>query len=172
LELSEVIDRVLQDIRQLTFELSPPVLYELGLEAALEWLAEQFQSKYGLSIRFHDDEAPKPLENVLRVLIFQASRELLFNVVKHAKAKRIDVTIHRNDNALHLSIEDDGVGFDAMTVNSTNYKNNGFGLFSIRERLQHIGGSLEVHSAVNAGTRVVLVMPLDDHAREKAKVAT
>lgn len=166
-ELSELIDQVLQDTRQLTFELSPPVLYELGLEAALEWLVEQFQNQNGLTIRFYSDPAPKPLDNALRVLIFQASRELLFNVVKHAQASRVDVAIGRNSDTVRVRIEDDGIGFDALSVNSLAYKSKGFGLFSIRERLRHIGGRLEIDSKIDQGTRVTLISPLQAGAKKE-----
>jgi signal transduction histidine kinase len=144
----------------LTFELSPPILYELGLEVALEWLAEQIQEKHGILANFEDDKEPKPLVNDVRVLLFQAVRELLINIVKHAQAHKVKISVRRENNNIKIIIEDDGVGFSTSEGRELG-KTTGFGLFSIRERLKIYGGHLEVHSEPGKGTRVTLVAPLD-----------
>ncbi|UCF92948.1 MAG: HAMP domain-containing protein [Desulfobacterales bacterium] len=163
--ISNLIEQTIQDARLLTFELSPPVLYELGLEAALEWLLEQIQEQYGLTTEFSDDRQPKPLDYAFRVLIFQATRELLFNVVKHAQAREVNVSIQKEGDTVRIEIEDNGVGFDPENLNAHPTKNVGFGLFSIRERLRHLGGRLEIASARGKGTRVTLVSPLKQAAK-------
>jgi len=94
-QISALIDQMDEEIRSLTFELSPPVLYELGLEAGIEWLAEQFQAQHHLRIEVEDDRQPKPLGEDVRTLIFRAVRELLVNVVKHARARLVKVSLRR-----------------------------------------------------------------------------
>ena len=164
-KISELFDQIIQDTRHLTFELSPPVLYELGLEAALEWLAEQIQEQHGLAITFEDDMQSKPLDNGFRVLIFQASREVLFNVVKHAQAQKVTVSVQRKGEHIQIDIQDDGIGFDPSAISFLADKKVGFGLFSIRERLRHLGGHLAIESTAGKGTRVTLVSPMQDCQR-------
>jgi PAS domain S-box-containing protein len=160
-EISDALYQTIQDIRSLTFDLSFPILYELGFEAAAaEWLAEQIQEKYGIASEFEDDEQPKLLDDDVRVLLFRNMRELLINVVKHANAEKVKVSVRRAGNQIHVSVEDDGVGFDVAKVMSTSAKAGGFGFFSIRERLEELGGHLEIDSKPGYGTKVTLMAPL------------
>jgi len=159
-EILEFIDQTIQDARSLTFELSPPVLYELGLEAALDWLANQIREKHGLQIEFNDDGQPKPLDDSCRVIMFQAARELLFNIVKHACAHSATVSVRKDDNDIRIDIEDNGIGFENSELEATETGSRGFGLFSIRERLNPLGGHLEIKSEPGRGTHVTMVAPL------------
>jgi signal transduction histidine kinase len=111
-EVHGLIEQSIQDTQTLTFELSPPILYDLGLEAAIDRLAEQAQSQHGITVNCVDDMASKPSDESLRVLLFQAARELLFNVVKHARASRATISTSRQGEFVSVAIEDDGVGFD------------------------------------------------------------
>ena len=169
--LEETYDLIVQAIkstRSLTFELSPPVLYELGFEAAMEWLVRQTREQHGLSTKFIDDGKRKPLDNDVRVFLFQAVRELLVNVAKHAQAQNVEVSTRRVGNEIQVRVEDDGVGFDISRTSTQGYTGNEFGLFSIRERLSHIGGYLNVESEAGQGARVTLVAPID-HRSEDSK---
>jgi PAS domain S-box-containing protein len=159
-DIVELIARIIESTRSLTFELSPPVLYELGFEAAMEWLVRQMREQHGLSTEFRGDGQTKPLEDNVRVLLFQAVRELLVNVAKHAQARNVTVSTQMAGNEIRVDVEDDGVGFDVSQAGSHDYKTGGFGLFSIRERLGHIGGHLNVESKRGVGTRVTLVAPI------------
>ena len=168
--LGEVIDLVAQTIdatRSLTFEMSPPVLYELGFEAAVGWLAKQTRQRFGLDVEFSDDGKAKPLDIDVRVLLFQAVRELLVNVVKHAGTGRAKVSVHRGRGRILVTVEDDGVGFDVSSIGISDYSKGGFGLFNIRERLSHIGGGVEISSKPGHGTRVTLTAPIDDQNKKK-----
>jgi signal transduction histidine kinase len=158
-EIRQFISQTIQDTRSLTFELSPPVLYELGLEAALAWLAKQIQEKHHIRIRVKDDGQSKPLEDSCRVVLFQATRELLFNVVKHARAQSAAVSIQKDDDTIRIKVEDDGVGFDTAVLETTESGSIGFGLFSIRERLNPLGGNLEIKSEPGAGSRFTIALP-------------
>ncbi len=154
------VDQTIQDTRLLTFELSPPVLYQLGLEAALAWLTDHTQKTHNIRIEFKDDGRPKTVDESYRVIIFQATRELLFNIVKHARAQNAGVSIRRAAGAVRVDVEDDGVGFDTSVLNSVETDSEGFGLFSIRERIASLGGHLEIESEPGSGTRVTLVLPM------------
>ena len=159
-ETRELIEEIIRDTRSLTFDLSSPILYELGLEAAVERLAEQIQDQHDILSDVEDDRQPKPLDDDVRVLLFQAVRELLVNVVKHAQARNVKVSMRRDGSDMRITVEDDGVGFYAVPIGSRWSRSEGFGLFSIRERLDYLGGHLEVESESGHGTRATLVAPL------------
>jgi len=167
-EISNLIAQTIESSRLLTFELSPPVLYELGFEAAMEWLVRQTREQHKLAAEFEDDGRSKPLDDDIRVLLFQAVRELLVNVAKHAKANKVKVSTRRVGDQIRVSVEDDGVGFDVSQTYSKDYGTGGFGLFSIRERLDHIGGHLDIRSKAGHGTSVTLTAPVD-HEHKKGK---
>jgi len=167
-EIGELIGQTIESSRSLTFELSPPVLYELGFEPAVEWLVRNTRRRHGISADFKTDGRAKPLDHNVRVLLFQAVRELLVNVVKHAKATSVTVATRRVGDKIQVSVADDGVGFDISELSSKGYRTGGFGLFSIRERLGHIGGRLDVESKPGRGTKVTLVAQIN-HQNKKTK---
>jgi PAS domain S-box-containing protein len=158
-EVRRLIEHTIQYTRSLTFELSPPILYDLGFEAAVEWLAELIQTQHGITIKVQADRSAKPLNDEIRVILFQTVRELLVNVVKHNYAKNIRVFIARDDSTLQVRIEDDGLGLGTPSEVSVDAP-SGFGFFSIQERLKYLGGHLEVESEQGWGSRVTLRVPL------------
>ncbi|OGU26757.1 MAG: hypothetical protein A2X66_03550 [Ignavibacteria bacterium GWA2_54_16] len=162
LELNEM---AIQETRSLTLDLSPPILYDLGFEAAVEWLADKTGEKHALNVVVQDDKSAKPLSDDIRVVLFQSARELLLNVAKHARARNVRITIGRNDHELLLTVEDDGVGFDTSTLYLHKTANNSFGLFNVRERLRHLGGSVEITSVRGQGTVVNIHAPLKQEIR-------
>ena len=159
-ELYQLIDRTVRDTRSLTFEISPPVLYELGLEAAIEWLAERFRELYEVEIAIADDGQPKPLNEDMRSLLFRSVRELLLNVSKHAQTDRARVSLDRGRDSIRIEVRDQGRGFDPAQCDSEEISAESFGLFSIRERMDSLDGSFQVESSPGRGTRCVLVAPL------------
>lgn len=159
-ELRELLDQAIRDTRFLTFELSSPILYELGLEASLEWLVEDAGRRHGLAAVFRDDGRPKPLAEDLKVFLFQAVRELLANTAKHAWATSVRVEVQRAGETIRIIAQDDGVGGASFPSPGARPPGAGFGLFSIRVRLQQQGGRLEVDSRPGLGKRVLLVAPL------------
>ncbi len=150
----ESLDRAIEVSRTLTHELRPPVLYELGLGPALEWLGRQARAKYDLAVEVNVVPEAEPASDNLRILLFEAAQGLLLNVVKHAHVNRASVCLSRIDNRVQLLVADPGVGFDPSQ------RRGGFGLFSIRERLEMLGGRVEVDSAPGRGTRVSLTVPI------------
>lgn len=158
-EVLRLIEQTIAYTRSLTFELSPPILYDLGFEAAVEWLGELLQEQYGLRLKVAADRNPKPLDDEIRVLLFQLVRELLVNVVKRSKPHNVAVLINRNCKDMWIKIENDGAELD-LAADSPSQSSDGLGLFSIRQRLQYLGGRLEVESAPHQGTLLTMVVPL------------
>jgi len=168
-EIYALVVQTIEDTRSLVFELSPPVLYELGLEAGLEWLAERVQDEYGISVECEHDRLAKPLDEEIRIVLFQIVRELLMNVAKHAQAGKVKVTVSRERNQIRLSVEDNGIGFNPSSVGGARGEKTGFGLFSIRERMNYLGGELRIDSAARSGTRVLLRVPLNRKRKRRIK---
>jgi PAS domain S-box-containing protein len=161
-EILRLIEQTIKETRTLTFELSPPTLYELGLNQAVQWLTDQFREKHSINVVMVSNGFEIPFDNNVRFFLFQAVRELLLNVVKHAKATDTVITMSGNKRNLHITVEDNGIGFQEP---SANY--DGFGLFNIRERMNHINGTFEIESSSGKGTRVTLVAPVESISRTK-----
>jgi signal transduction histidine kinase len=159
-EVELLIDQANRAARSVSFELSPPLLHDLGLEPALEWLAENIGARYGLQVVLVHDNRPKPTDEKTRIILFRSIRELLINAAKHAKAAVVTVALERIGNELQVSVDDDGVGM-ALGLEDV----QGFGLFSIRERLRHVGGDMSIVSEPGRGTSVQLRAPTDDQAQ-------
>ncbi len=164
-EIRAYVVQALEETRSLTFEISPPILYEIGLEAALDYLAEQIRERHGLDVTYTDDGQSKPLPEDTRVLLYRAANELLNNVLKHARASHVVMKSESRDRMLVLSVEDDGVGFEPKTDGLSGRSGDGYGLFSIRERFHHKGGDVSIESSPGHGCRVVLTIPLEGEAR-------
>jgi signal transduction histidine kinase len=159
--IREQVETAIKQTRSLTFEISPPELYTLGLEPALEELAQRFGEERGLQCHVYDSEEPKPLSDPIKTLLYRIVRELLINVAKHAKAKMVSIQLSRADDRLRVTVVDDGTGFDAAGLDNRAANTvSGFGLFSIRERLQHVGGSLVIQSSHGQGTQVTIEAPI------------
>lgn len=161
-EIRALVTQIIQDTRTLTFELSPPVLYELGLQAAIEWLAETVQKQSGLSVDVTGNQEDERLDTGRRVFLFQAVRELLFNVIKHANAQNVQVQLSNAPEHVTIKVSDDGRGSASLTMASQDSdQDHGFGLFSIREQLHHYGGQLTFESEVGKGACATIRMPLE-----------
>lgn len=145
--------------RRLSHELSPAVLHHSGLVAALRWLARQMDEQFGLKTEIEGD-ATLPLDSMpLKIFLFRGVQELLFNVVKHAAVKNANVLLSSSAGCLDITVSDHGQGFDPDILDSANIA-TGFGLMSIRERAQYIGGRLAIESAPGHGSRFTLTVPL------------
>lgn len=169
-ELAQVraqIDEAIRETRELTEALSPPVLYELGIEGALEWLAEQMARQHSIPVIFRSDRKPKPLDETMRVVLFQAARELVLNAIKHAAPRHVRMHCDSVEGGVVLTVEDDGAGFALTEMEERLRRQSGFGLFYIRERMAFLGGKVMIDSRQGGGTRVVLQAPLslDDGGR-------
>jgi PAS domain S-box-containing protein len=150
----------LEASRSLTVELSPPVLRKGSMRDVLHWLAGWIRNRHGLMVNVETDTAAEPQSLEIRVLLFQAVRELLFNVVKHAAVNQAGVQLRCEGEWLKVVVSDEGVGFEPSLSATDDSKGTGFGLLSIRERLELMGGRLEIESTLGHGTRMTLVAPI------------
>jgi len=158
--ISNVLKQVVAEVRSLTFELSPPILYEFGLDAALEWLTQNVAKQHQFECAFRSDGVKKSLSQETSILLFQAARELLTNVVKHAHASQATVSVIKEENQVCVTVGDDGTGFEFTKALLDTEKTKCFGLFSIRERVNHLGGTFSIDSALGHGTRVSISLPI------------
>jgi PAS domain S-box-containing protein len=165
---SDLLDEAIQVSRNLTAEMSPPVLYELGLPAALDWLSQWMEENYGLVVRRQIDASVNIPSMGLRGFLYHATRELLFNVVKHAGVNEVMLDLEQQHQAVRVTVRDQGVGFDPLQQAADH---GSFGLLNIRERLEYMGGRLEAVSAPGEGTRMTLWAPVQVLA-ESADVAS
>lgn len=156
-ELRNMLSQSITEARLIMAELSPPVLYELGFNPAIQWLAERISSQHDIDIDV-ETEDQEPSRHEVQVLLFQAARELLMNVVKHANARKALVSVKGDEKNIRITVRDDGHGFDGNVSFRTD-SSSGFGLFSIRERLRHMGGRLVIKSKPGQGTIVSVTAP-------------
>jgi PAS domain S-box-containing protein len=159
LEIREIIEQTILYTRTLTCELSPPILYELGLEAAVEWLGDQIIARQGIRFKFEDDGRPKPLSDEVMILLFQSIRELMINIVKHSQAKVATVSISLMHDTVVVAVKDDGAGFDTTGLFAPGNRDAGYGLFSIRERFKNIGGDFHLLSVPGGGSFAMISVP-------------
>lgn len=164
-DVSKTLLETLQDTRHLMFELSSPAMNELGLGSAIsEWLEALSRKQPYLGAEFldeGDDGSINILSESVCALLFRNVRELVTNVAKHARTNKVHVRLHIDEDRLQLTVEDDGIGFDPDVVIADG-KHEGFGLFSIRERMTDMGGTLKLVSRPGQGCRAILSMPLDE----------
>ncbi len=168
------IDNAIEDCHSLTFELSNPALYELSFEAAIEqWLYERIQKKHGIKCEVAVKGDPVEPAEELKVTLLRAIREAAVNVVKHAKATALHVSIERIGDSIQVSLADNGAGFAAEAEGAALSMDNtgGFGLFNIKERLEHLGGNVKIESSPGRGTTITLTAPLGNQENKQTKGA-
>ena len=160
-DISGTLQTAIEDTQNLVFDLSSPLLNEVGLGAAIsEWLEQQIGKRFGLGTEFIE-KGPKPaLDEDVRAILFRNVRELLINVVRHADASQVNVRLKNAEGNIVLVVEDDGMGFDPGAASHTAAHQAGFGLFSIQERMNDMGGTFEIISESGQGTQAILSMPL------------
>lgn len=165
-EIGNQLNQAVEQTRTLSFDLSPSVLYDLGFEVAVEELIEKFAKERKIQCHFENSKDQKPLADSVKILLYRAIRELLINIAKHAKAKSVKISLARANNDIHVTVEDNGKGFDLSILDNRQGRPKGFGIFNIRERLAHIGGRFKIQSARGKGTKVTLVAPLQTDANQ------
>ena len=157
-QTDQILDEALAYTRTLVADLAPPVLFDLGLPAALKWLAT-WMNRYEMDVVFSmPDDMSVKLQEQQAVLLFQSVRELLMNSYKHGRSGEAFVTLRQEGNVLQIDVVDHGIGFDANSATMPTK----FGLFNIRERMNALGGSFVIESSPGHGTQATLVLPLRD----------
>jgi signal transduction histidine kinase len=160
------MESALAKIRDLTFDLSPPVLYEFGLKAAIEWLAEKMEKEYQIKISLSLDELPGHIPEEMRVFFYRAVLEFIDNVIKHAMATEIDISVFFAGGDLRIVVADNGIGLKKARDQSWGHAPSSLGLFSIRERARVLGGFLCLGEGPSGGTRIILSVPFDADQEE------
>ncbi len=164
--MRSILDQAIHATRTLTVEISPPVLYELGLVPALQWLGEQFEVSSSLVVGFTTAGADLP-DDIVALTVFKAVRELFVNTVKHARASRVEVSIRCTAGLVHVDYRDDGIGFDPTAVEHAG-RHDAFGLFNIRERCEYLGGRVSFDAAPGRGVHIVLALPATVAHKERS----
>ena len=156
-EIDQTLDKALDYTRTLIAELSPPVLHEFGLPMALQWLADQMK-KHRLTVDVRLGTSELPLTENQAILLFHSARELLINAAKHAGTNKAALTLDLVENMLTIAVQDQGKGFKTDGL-EPHQPGQHFGLFSIKERMEELGGWLRVESTPGKGTTVTLGLP-------------
>jgi signal transduction histidine kinase len=159
-EIADLLERSFQLTRSLSVELAPPVLYEHGLAAALEWFAAETRKNYNIEVTVEADSSANPKAADVRIFLFRAVRELLLNSAKHAGGSAVQITMqHRRPGKVRIIVADDGPGFDPNSLDNKRTGSQTVGLLNIRERVSSFGGEFHINSGPKRGTRITLSLP-------------
>jgi CheY-like chemotaxis protein len=159
IDAANLIDSALETARTLTAELSPTVLQQGDLVAALKWLARWMNDRHGLGVHLTTSGKVEQVTEEVVALLFQSTRELLFNVVKHAGVRTAAVELCQEGGGIQVTVKDKGTGFDPRRLRAAGGHAGGTGLFSMRERISLVGGRLEIESRPGRGSRFRLIVP-------------
>jgi len=162
----EAVGRVLEQVHDLSLNLRPSMLDDLGLESALRWYTNRQASLTGLRARFRADALDKRLDPIIETECFRVAQEALTNVVRHSRAREVAVELKRRDGQIHLSVKDDGMGFDVSKLREKAVRGASLGLLSMEERAALAGGGLEYLSSPGHGTEVHAWFPVKWRAEE------
>ena len=172
-DISDTLLKCIKDTKNLLFELSSPTMYKMGLSSAIsEWLEVQIEGKHDLKTAFIDnipDNRGKTLDSDVRTMLFRNVRELVINVIKHARANKVSVRLEDRSPSIRIIVEDDGIGFDPRLVTQGESKTGGFGLFSVNELMSDLGGSLRIVSEPGKGCTAILSAPFSADDNEKRR---
>jgi len=159
--VDQVLGEALETSQSLAVELSPPILQYAGLGPALGWLGEWMLEKHGLKAEVEVEPETRMPSPDIQALLFEAARELLFNVIKHAGVDQAKLELKEEAGQfLRLTVSDQGTGFDPTFPELNVRTSGGLDLFFLRERLRFLGGDLQIQSAPGAGTRISLTLPV------------
>ena len=154
------MEKLIKEIRTFTFEISPTLLYEVGIEAAFEVLCEEMFTRHKIKYSISSSGRDKDIAEDIKILLFHMVRELFVNIIKHAKATAVSIKMRRGSKKYQIVVEDNGVGFCPSDENDFRDL-RGIGLFSIRERLTTLGGQISIVSEPNKGTIVSIIAPIN-----------
>jgi signal transduction histidine kinase len=169
-EIRELTEHTISEIRRTIAALSPAVLEQLGLAAALRQMANRFRGVYPSQVRLHLPLRRDPLPRETEIATFRLVQECFHNIAKHSEASTVNLSLHSTDGILRLNVEDDGVGFD---VKAALEKRNSYGLVGMRERVALLGGKLDIQSRPRRGTRVSVELPIrNEHGKGSAVKTT
>ena len=159
-EIMSLLDGTISYTRNLTLQISPPVLYEFGLPAAIEWLGEQFRKEHKLNVVVDRSRLNGSAKGEHAAVLFRSVKELLTNAAKHSAATQVTVTVSGAENHIEIKVSDNGRGFDAARWKESIAASKKYGLFSVRERILLLGGEMTITTSPGRGTTITLEAPL------------
>ena len=157
--IMDYIDQTIENVRRLSRDLSPAILEDLGLTAALRWLADNFNRNFDGAIELEIDDIDHLFSEDDRIMIYRVLQEALTNIGKHAQAGNVSVVIRKTEGQVSFFIEDDGRGFNPPTSFMRDHAGKGLGLAIMEERVRMLGGGLEIQSQEGRGTRIAFSIP-------------
>jgi signal transduction histidine kinase len=155
------VERAIDTVRRVSMLVSPPALAQLGLSAALQMVGRDLTTRQGVDFDFEEVRTHTRYPRILEMLLFRCVRELLVNALKHSGAARVGIFIEHHSDAIAISVSDDGCGLDEFDEPSE----SGFGLMTIREQLESIGGTLELSSGLDGGLIATVRVSLETALR-------
>ncbi|HLE09633.1 MAG TPA: ATP-binding protein [Bacteriovoracaceae bacterium] len=160
-ELETLVEQIIRYTRSLTIELAPPILYELGIDAAIEWLCSQTKKKHKkLKFIIKNDKTIKHLTDDVKIILFRSVSEIIQNIIKHANATHVIIETKQENGQIVITISDNGQGFGPSKIETNSNKT--FGLFSIRERINYLEGTFKIESRNGAGTKILMAVDLEN----------
>lgn len=155
------ISEALKNTRKITYDLSPPVLYQLGIIDALSWLLDDVEATHKVACRLISNVDNLKLSDVKSILLYRSIQEVINNAIKYGNASLITLNLDKNKLGLDILLTDNGVGFDTSLLNNhQNHSGSGFGLFTVQERIKNIQGRFTIVSEINKGTVIKFFIPL------------
>lgn len=163
----KLVERISRSTRRFLYQLRPPMLDDLGLIPTLEWyIANDIKITQEIKISFHSIGFKKRIDIELEIVLFRVFQECMNNILKHAKASNVEITLTYSYPKVIFVIKDDGVGFNTSSISSPSLcVNPGIGLLGMRERVSSIGGDIQIRSAPGAGTVVRLTLEDQNNSR-------
>ena len=159
-DVQNLIEQSLHEIRQLIYQLCPPVVKDFDIATALGFLVEEMNGKFQADIQYTNNfDNPVEMDEPKRISLYRAANELILNVIKHSGRKKAKIELLKDRDTVLLKVEDKGMGFDMTTINKNHF--NGFGLFALSERCKNMGGNFQIKSTPGKGTKIKVSIPLD-----------
>lgn len=158
-ETKQMLDDTITSVRRISRDLMPSTLEKFGFIQAIKELCERFQATSKIAIHFHEENEIRPLDAQRELMVFRIVQELLNNAVKHAQATEIKVNIGIDGQQLYLSVEDNGIGFNAEEQKNDRQHGKGLGLFNIENRARLLGGILLFEKDRAKGSKTTLTLP-------------
>lgn len=162
-EISDFLEDAINESRNITYELSPPVLYEMGLVPAINWKLDEIEKNNNIKTSLINRSKSYEIDKRGQIILYRSISELLQNVIKHSKADKVNVSFRLLTNDYRITVSDNGVGFDFKSIRKKVLAQKKFGLFSIMERIKYIGGRVEIDTKHRRGTKIIINMPIKNY---------
>jgi PAS domain S-box-containing protein len=162
----EYIEQVIEDVRRLSRDLSPTILEDFGLSAAIRWLIGNFAKRHNIRVSLDMIDIDALVARDSHTILYRIIQEALTNIGKHSQAKHVTMTVKKDTSTVSIVIEDDGKGFDAAETVTRSPEDTGLGLATMKGRAQMLGGALAVRAEAGRGTRIIVTVPLDGGGRQ------